>query len=140
MGISSFLLFTYKQLVAVKKDAKKLVSRRFLTRGYEGSGNFAIVEEVRSAGFDGVLFGVFELLCASPQFLFLLLSAMLTYEGRCTAFAPIIFEGHDQQSATADQRQHTDNDQYPCEIRQSTSKATLALREVEMVRSATPPA
>ena len=58
---------------------------------------FAVVEKVCAARFPARLAAVFDLFGAQFQFLFLLASPLGAFERRRAAFAPVIFDRHEQQ-------------------------------------------
>ena len=65
--------------------------------------DFTVVPEAGLSRFDRILFGEFDLLCTELELFVALLPAFFTGERRCSAFAPIIFNGRERERCSAEQ-------------------------------------
>ena len=79
------------------KDAKETQHHTGRKFWFQTSLRFSVVEEAWFARLYRILRGVFDLLCSQPQFQIFLNPTPFAGRGRCTSFAPIIFDGDKQQ-------------------------------------------
>lgn len=90
----------------VNQRARRLGSRSGPIRSLGAS--FSVVEKVLTACFSRMALGVFDLFFSEPKLCFLLFPTSFACGRRSAAFAPVIFDGDEQQDRGAEDGEQKD--------------------------------